>query len=189
MAPNWRRLKTLCWVHREKEIMMATFAVVVSLCSLIISMYTWGRSRRPIVTVAVKTHSAGPNGIGYNLVVRNSGATPARNIEIRLGEEGVAALDCAFGKDASEENKRRWLACFNETILILHSNDQVSCSFGTTMENNTGFWKPRATIPVRVSYEGWVAKKYALEGFWNKYDEPQKIRIVDSDSFTGYSWG
>jgi hypothetical protein len=64
----------------------------------------------------------------------------------------------------------------------------VTCSFGYTRENDAGFWKPRATISVRVLYEGWVAKKYEPEGFWNKYDEPQKIRIVDSDSFTGYYW-
>jgi hypothetical protein len=81
-----------------------------------------------------------------------------------LDEDGDAALVSALGRDASEANKKRWLVCFQETILLLHSNDQVSCSFGTTKENDTGFWKHRATIPIRVSYESWVANKCGLIG-------------------------
>jgi hypothetical protein len=86
--------------------MIAIAALFVSLASLIISVYIFRRSRRPIVTVAVKTHSGGDEAICYDLVVRNSGPIPARNIRIQLAEDGAATLDPAFGREASEDNKK-----------------------------------------------------------------------------------
>src|SRR6266853_1890502 len=44
--------------------------------------------------------------------------------------------------------------------------------------NDTGFWKYRATLRVKIAYEG----------RWWKHQEEQDIRIADTDSFTGYSW-
>lgn len=157
--------------------LIAAAALAISFCSLGISVYFWSRSFRPIVTAAVKTHSAGSEAIVYDLVVLNSGAIPAKNIRITAPEKSLAG---AFGRDASLENKQRWLACFNHVIAILHNNDKVLCSFGTTEANDAGFWKYNATIIVRINYEGW---------FGNRYTEEQNIQIAGSESFTGYSWG
>jgi hypothetical protein len=161
---------------------ISSAALAISFCSLLISFYFWTRSFRPIVTAAVKTHAAGNEAILYDLVVLNSGTIPARNIRIQAAEQSLAA---AFGGDATPENKQRWIACFDQVILILQNNDRVSCSFGTTKAADTGFWKHNATISVIITYEGWFGSKY----FPWKYEEKQDIRITDSDSFTGYSWG
>jgi hypothetical protein len=156
---------------------IAMTALVVSLCSLLISFDLWRRSFRPIVTVAVKTHSGGNVAILYDLVVVNSGTLPAKDIRIQLSENALAS---AFGGDATKENKERWLACLNSVIPILHHNDRVSCSFGTTKINNTGFWKYDAKLHVTIKYRSWFGWSYRGE---------QEIQIADSDSFTGYSWG
>jgi hypothetical protein len=151
-------------------------AFLVSLCSLLFSLFLWKRSSRPIVSVAVKTHNPGNVAIAYDLVVLNSGTIPARNIRIQAKKD---ALDAALGQDATAENKRRWLACFNVVIGLLHNGDRVSCSFGTTQANNTGFWKYNVCLPIEITYEDWFG--------W-KYRDIQTIRIATSDSFTGYSW-
>jgi len=159
------------------DMMIAGIALAISLCSLLISFGVWRRSFRPIVTVTVKTHAAGNGAILYDLVLLNSGAIPAKNILV-TAEAG--SLASALGADATAENKARWLACFGRVLHILHNNDRTSCSFGTTQANNGGFWKHDATIQVSITYEGWFG--------W-KYRDQQNVRIADSDSFTGYSWG
>src|SRR5450759_464420 len=159
------------------DTMIAAAALLISFCSLLASVYFWRRSFRPIVSAAVKTHAAGNEAILYDLVVLNSGTVPARNIRIRATEKSLTA---AFGRDASAENKERWLACFNQVIGLLQNNDRVSCSFGTTKAADAGFWKHDAAISITIVYEGWFGRKYIDE---------QNIQIADSDSFTGYSWG
>jgi hypothetical protein len=111
----------------------------------------------------------------YDLVVMNSGTIPAKNVRVAAVE---GSLEAALGGDASTANKQRWLACFSEVIPVLQNGERMSCSFGTTQANDTGFWKYHATIAIRVFYEG----------RWWKHQDEQVIRIADSDSFTGYSW-
>jgi hypothetical protein len=164
--------------------MMALFALVISLISLLISFDIWWRSFRPIVTIAVKTHKADAKAICYDLVVLNSGTIPAKNIRIRAAESSLAS---AFGGDATAENKERWLACFNEGIPFLHNGARISCSFGTTQVNDTGFWKNNATIAVEITYESWPLGSL-LESWIGSFKENQNIHVADTNSFTGYYW-
>jgi len=157
--------------------MIASAALAVSFCSLGLSVYFWRRSFRPIVTAVVKTHAAGSELIAYDLVVLNSGSLPAKDIRIMANDTSLAA---AFGEDATAENKERWLACFKNEIAVLQNNDRVSCSFGTTKKGDSGFWKTSAQIPITVTYKGW---------FGRSFTDAFSIRIADSNSFTGYSWG
>jgi hypothetical protein len=156
---------------------LAFFAFVVSLFAAGFTYFVWQRSARPIVTVAVKEYESGDAAITYNLEVLNSGTIPAKNVRIMTEQGSLAA---ALGADATAENKQRWLACLDVVILLLRPNEPTTCSFGTTMANDTGFWKYKAIIPITVIYEDWFGSKYA---------EKQNIQIFSSDSFTGYSWG
>lgn len=160
------------------DTLIASVAFFVSAVSLAASIRFWRKSFRPIVTATVKTHTAGNECIAYDLVFLNSGTIPAKNITVSADE---TSLSLAFGGDATHENKKKWLACFSgETkILILQNGDRISCSFGTTRSNNTGFWKNKATIPLVIKYEGW---------FGHHYTETQEVSVMDSDSFTGYMW-
>ena len=88
----------------------------------------------------------------------------------------------ALSDSAKNEDKSLWLACFdgNTTIPILHNDDTVSCSFGTTGEGNSGFWKYNSQISIMIEYEGW---------FGHKYKQPQELFVRDSGSFTVRMWG
>lgn len=158
---------------------IAVLALLVSAVALGTSIYFWRRQFRPIVTAAVRTAVAGNEAIAYDLKILNSGTIPAKNVKLSTDELSLAA---ALGEDATAENRRRWLACFssNSLISVLHNNDHVSCSFGTTRAHDRGFWKARAQISIVIEYEGWFGRKYV---------QPQTIEIVDSGSFTGYRWG
>jgi hypothetical protein len=160
------------------DTMIALIALIVSVIALGLSIYFWRRQFRPIVTAAVKTHFGGEASIAYDLALLNCGTIPAKNIRITANE---ASLAQAFGKDATLDNKTRWLACFDPAtaIAILHNNDRVSCSLGTTSARDTGFWKYGSKIAVEIRYEGWFGKKY---------HQSQLIEIIDSDSFTGFMW-
>lgn len=172
----------LCLFWQEVKVTMDTLialvALVVSAVSLGSSVRFWRKSFRPIVTATVKTHAAGRESITYDLVLLNSGTIPAKNITVKADD---ASLALAFGCDATPENRQRWLACFAEEIVIpiLHNGDRVSCSFGTTMGNDMGFWKYKASIAIVINYSGW---------FGLGYTQLQVLRIVDSDSFTGFMW-
>lgn len=159
---------------------IALSALFVSLIALGLSLHFWRRSFRPIVTAMVKTRAAGNEAILYDLLLLNSGTIPARNVRIRPLD--AAMLASSLGSGANEERKRVWLACFDEATVVpvLHNNDRTACSFGTTMENDRGFWKYDACFPVCISYAGWFGKKYETQ---------QSLHIVDSDSFTSHVWG
>lgn len=90
-------------------------------------------------------------------------------------------LESAFGKDATEENRVRWLAAFEEEnkLPVLQNGDTVTCSFGMSKPGDKGFWKYRAKLQVTIEYYGW---------FGYHYKETQNIHIVDSNSFTGFQW-
>src|SRR5437016_4194254 len=163
-----------CRVNSEMTALVMSFcSLLVSLFAFLLSVHHLKRSFRPIVSVVVKTHDAGNAATTYDLVVLNSGTLPARNIRISAEP---ASLNAAFGRDASEDNKTRWLAGFDREIYLLHNGDKVSCSFGMTKANDAGFWKYDATISVTVKYQHWFGK--GLLG--RPFSEDQKIRIADS---------
>ncbi len=160
------------------DTLIALIALIVSAISLGASVRFWRKSFRPIVTAAVKTHFTGNELIAYDLVLLNSGTIPAKNITIKADD---ASLTLALGRDATPENIKRWHSCFSKEniIPILHNGDRISCSFGTTAKENTGFWKYKASIAITINYFGW----FGLE-----YEQLQEIRIIDSNSFTGFMW-
>ena len=158
---------------------IAIFALLVSFFSLIVTIRYASKSFRPIVTAAVKTHSGGNEAIIYNLVIKNSGSIPARQVRIQVEENQLAQ---AFGADSCDEHYRRiWLACFSSSneVSLLQNGDSVSCSFGTTKGGNQGFWRYGASIAVTIRYQSWFGRQYC---------EEQILKIRDSDSFTGYLW-
>jgi len=165
-------------IELTMDTLIATSALLVSIAALGLSIYFWKRSFRPIVTAMVKTHAAGNEGTLFDLEILNSGTLPAKNIRLYAEQE---TLNAAFGKDADQENRRRWLSCFEpeNMISILHNSEKVRCSFGLSRANDLGFWKYKAAIPITIEYEGWFGKKYT---------QTQVIQIIDSDSFTGFLW-
>ncbi len=157
---------------------VAFVALIVSACTLAASVRFWRRSFRPIVTAVVKTKTAGNMAITYNLVLLNSGTIPAKNVSISADS---ASLEASLGSGADSASRERWLSCFEgrSHIPVLHNGDSVSCSFGLTRGPDDGFWRYKSTIDVVINYQGW---------FGIDYQQPQKLHIIDSGSFTGFMW-
>ena len=101
------------------EMGLAGASLVLAFCAFIISIYFWKKQFRPVLSAMVKTHAAGNEAILYDLEIINCGSLPAKNISLSIGDVDTRQ---ALGEDASDENKQRWLACFEETIPILHNN-------------------------------------------------------------------
>lgn len=161
------------------DTVIACISLIVSAISLGLSVYFWRRSFRPIVTAMVRTHLAGETAIAFDLEILNSGTLPAKNIRLIANKE---CIKNALGNDACSDDKHRWLSCFEpeNTISMLHNNEKIRCSFGTTRDNDKGFWRYNAKLPITIKYEGWFGKKYI---------QNQEIQIIDSESFTGFLWG
>lgn len=162
---------------------VATVALIVSMVALGFSIFFWYRQFRPIVTAMVETHHGGSEGIAYDLVVLNSGSIPAKNIKLLISDQ--IALEEALGRGANEENRGRWLACFepSSVIRLLQNGARTSCSFGLTHRDpHQSFWIAQAEFPIQIEYEGWFGEKY-------QGDRPNILQIADSDSFTGGMWG
>ncbi len=153
-------------------------ALIISILALGLSIYFWRMQFRPIITVAVKTVIAGNISTAFNLQVKNSGSLPAKNIKLSTNQ---SELKKSFGADATEENKIRWLAAFNNenVIPILQNGESIACSFGMCQGQNKGFWKYNAIFQISIDYYGW---------FGYRYVDTQNVKIFDSDSFTGFQW-
>ena len=158
--------------------LVAFVALGSSIASLSVSVWFWRKSFRPIVTAMVKTHQGGNNAIAYDLQIANSGSLPARNIRLRID---MSDVEPALGRDATREKKARWLCCFEKehSIRVLQNAQATTCSFGTSMADDTGFWRYGSCFPITITYEGWFGKEYS---------EQQEIQVTDSTSFTGFSW-
>ena len=161
------------------DITIAIIALIVSIFSLGLSFYFWRRQFRPIITVAVKTNVGGNILIAFDLQVKNSGSIPAKDIKLSVTQSD---LKNALGSDANKENRVRWLAAFNEenSIESLQNGESITCCFGTSKSDGSGFWKYKSKLPVTIEYLGW---------FGTHYKDTQTIKIMDSDSFTGFNWG
>ena len=153
-------------------------ALIISITALGLSIYFWRMQFRPIITVTVKTAAAGNISTAFNLQVKNSGSLPAKDIKLSINQ---LELQNVFGAGATEENKIRWLAAFEDknTISILQNGESITCSFGTSMAQDKGFWKYLSIFQISIEYYGW---------FGYHYVDTQKIKIVDSDSFTDFQW-
>lgn len=158
---------------------ISVVALLVSVVALGLSVYFWRRQFRPIVTAAVKTRSSDSAAIAYDLVLRNSGTIPAKNVKLK--EDGKSLAE-ALGRDATAENRDRWLRCFHMSpaVAMLQNDDHASCAFVTTKAKDNGFWRYGAEFHIAISYDGWFGKHY---------EDAQILKIVDSNSFTGYHWG
>jgi hypothetical protein len=157
---------------------MEIIGILVSFVALFMSWSLWKRQFRPIISVAVEDVAGSDNAIVYNLRVLNSGSLPAKDVQIRILEEG---LQSAFGDDASEDGRRRWIEAINDSnVDVLQNGASVSCSFGKTGRAGNSFWKNNAKVNLQINYLGW---------FGTSYKERQSIRVRSTSSFTGYSWG
>lgn len=166
---------------------MGTFfsvsALIVSLISLLITIWLWRESNRPVVTARIKTHKGGNIAILYCIELVNSGSRPAKNIRLHADRQEIlsALLPSAQSHKDYERELRYIERCFEEraTVPILLNGETTTSPFGHTSIESP-FWSPGATLRLMVSYQG-------LEG--QRYRSAVAIKIDDTVGFAGVSYG
>lgn len=161
----------------------ATSALIVSLISLLITVWLWRESNRPVVTARIKTHRGGNVAILYNLEVVNSGTRPAKDVRLIVDLDDLAhAVVPPSERGVDFAQTMRCVArCFEmrATISVLLNSETRSNSFGHTSREDP-FWVPGAAIPISISYRGLERQLYMTN---------LVLRIDDTAGFAGSFYG
>jgi hypothetical protein len=134
---------------------------------------------RPIVTARVTTNSAGNVSTTFDLLVHNSGNSPAKNVRLSVEK---AELEGAFSEAIHSSWRENILRCFSVqgVIPVLENGQSKTNSFGAiSVEPESSTWKLDAVINVRVSYQD-------LDG--NEYSHVMPLKIADDAGFAGSFW-
>ena len=165
------------------ETFFSTAALIASLISLLITVWLWRESNRPVVTARIKTHSAGNIAIFYKIEVVNSGTRPAKNVRLHVQPQEIAKALLPEAKNSKNFAKElRYIECCFEdraVIPVLLNGESRTSPFGHTSSENP-LWVPGAIIEVGISYQG-------LEG--QGYKSRFTIKIDDTKGFAGTSYG
>lgn len=161
------------------EAFFSVSALIISLISLLITIWLWRESNRPVVSARIKTHKGGNVSILYNIELINCGTRPAKDVRIFIEQQELdgAILPEARVKNSFEEEFLHVKKCFEEraAVPILLNGETISNAFGHTSIERP-FWRPGATMQIKVYYMG-------LEG--QRYESSITIKIDDTAGFAG----
>ena len=143
--------------------LFSTAALIVSLISLLITIWLWRESNRPVVTARIRTHTGGNIAILYRIELVNSGARPAKNVHLLADHQKIinALLPAARSHKDYERELRYIERCFEDRAMVpvLLNGETTSSPFGhTSLE--APFWSPGATLQLVVAYQGLEGQKY-----------------------------
>jgi len=159
------------------EMALSILAIAIAFLSICLSLYFWRKQFRPILTAGVVTANAGRQAIAYNLEIQNSGSLPAKKVRVTISESECKAKSIGT---ATDSDLKSWIRDINDsTIPVLQNGSAMSCSFGHTKANDSGFWKYGAKIDIRLDYNGFFGRRFV---------ETCTVSILDSNSFTGNQW-
>ncbi len=136
---------------------------------------------RPLVIAKVVTHSEGNIAVIFDLVVHNTGNSPAKNIRLYVDKN---ELEAAFSPSINEALKETIERCFTEEgmIPVLENGQHFTAtnSFGViSHRDQDSTWKAGAVLNIRVSYQD-------FEG--NSYQHDMPLKIGDNSRFAGGTW-
>lgn len=162
--------------------MLPILAIAISVASLLVTVWLWRESNRPVVSVQVRTHSAGNVAILYNVEVTNSGSRPAKNVRLRIAQDELMAaiVPEARGRHDFDRQLAYIERCFDEraAIPVLLNGASISNAFGQT-GSESPFWRPGAVMQLSLSYQG-------LQG--QRYKTRMPLRIDNTEGFAGTSY-
>lgn len=165
------------------ETLFSATALIISLISLLITIWLWRESNRPVVTARIVTHKGGNIAILYHLELVNSGTRPAKNVRLHANHQEImgALLPTAPSHKDYERELSYIERCFKDraAVPILLNGETTTSPFGHTSVESP-FWSPGAILQLVVSYQG-------LEG--QRYKSAITIKIDDTAGFAGVSYG
>jgi len=164
------------------QAVLPILAIIISVASLLVTVWLWRESNRPVVSVQVRTHSGGNVAILYNIVVTNSGSRPAKNVRLHMAHDELMAAIAPEAHGKRDFNRQLTLIerCFDEraTVPLLLNGASISNAFGQT-GSELPFWRPGAIMQLALTYQG-------LRG--QRYKASMPLRIDDTEGLAGSSY-
>ena len=160
------------------SLLFSVAALAVSVLSFYFSIKSWRESNRPIVTARIKTKSGGNVAAALQLVVRNTGNRPAKNIALSIDAK---ALEEAMIPTINPMVKKYIEQVFTDrgVIPILENGESASNGFGFLRKGDDQLdWKRLSRLEVIISYQDLDGRRY-------KHTNP--LLIADDRGFAG-SW-
>lgn len=133
---------------------------------------------RPFVTARVSTFDGGNMGTALNIIVHNSGNTPAKNVRLSADPK---ELESALIAKADDPLRKQVEVCFSDrtVIPVLENGKAVTNSFGWLSSDSQSTWKAQARFDVEVTYQDLDGREY-------KHKFP--LLIADDAGFAGSFW-
>jgi hypothetical protein len=181
-APAWEQrdiMSIITWLSSYGSLAIAGFALMVSLFTYNFLRKSWKETYRPIVTARISTVSSGNRGTALNIVVRNTGNRPAKNIRLLVNKTYLESILLA---PLGDSMRNLIEDCFSlRTIIpILENERSVSNTFGYLSDREDSTWRVNSTLNVEILYE-------SLEGRTFKHRIP--LLLSDDSGFAGGFWG
>lgn len=153
-------------------------AFALSILSFLFTRRSWIESNRPIITAEIRTHAAGNQGITFNVLVHNTGSSPAADIQLNIGKEHINKI---LANECSDAIKKEIYNIFSPEgeIPLLHNGKSVSNGFGHTSASKNSSLNYGVKFPITITYRG-------LSGM--KFKTKQNLVVKDSEYFAGSGW-
>ncbi len=157
-------------------------AFVISTVAVVIARKSWEEAHRPLVTARIVFEEAGNAGIALNLMVRNTGNRPAKDVRITVNEDELERVLTAAPGDVLAKDVKR---CLRETIPILENAESV------TAQNSFGFLSSKDQERTWESYGLEFNAQLRYKDFEGdrEFRHYQNLKLADNASFAGGGWG
>ncbi|MGC8605767.1 MAG: hypothetical protein ACP5VS_19050 [Desulfomonilaceae bacterium] len=151
-------------------------SAIVAASMFVFALISWRHSNRPLVTAFVTPTEDFSTSL--ELLVKNSGNEPARDIRLSIGDEAQfkRALKAPVG-----DAKRSYVEnCFRTIIPALENGQTVKANFGSLDDTWNKEDADGIFLEIVITYSDFNCKR--------KFVERQKIRLVRVRSFAEGVW-
>jgi len=155
---------------------VSAISAVVAASMFVFAVISWHRSHRPLVTAFVAPITDFSPCL--ELLVRNSGNEPARDIRLIIGDEAQfkRTLRAQLG-----DPKRGYVEnCFKTVIPALGNSQTVKANFGSLDDTWINEGADGIFLEIIITYSDFHRKR--------EFFERQKIRLVRVRSFADGVW-
>jgi hypothetical protein len=155
---------------------VSAISAIVAASMFVFALISWHRSHRPLVTAFVAPIKDFSRCL--ELLVRNSGKEPARDIKLSVGD--AAQFNRALLAPPGDAKRSYVENCFKSVIPALANEQTVKANFGSLDDTWINEGADGIFLEIIVTYSDFQRKR--------KFFERQKIRLVRVRSFSEGVW-
>jgi len=141
------------------SLLISAGSMLVAILSLTFSIRAWRETYRPLVTVRISSRAGGNLGVSLNILVENSGARPALDVQLTATDADVKA---AMADDCPEQpipRDAQRVFFSGIRIPVLANGRTTSNAFGW-LGSSEPIWRAGASLPEAVRYRGMDRTRY-----------------------------